>query len=457
MFNKFLLAVTTTLALLICSTTSAAEATWKAGTAKAVITPEKSMWMAGYGGRDHTAEATLHDLYIRVVALEDANGHKAVILSSDTLGISQSIYNNTCATLKKELGLERAQIMLNSSHTHCGPVLRGALYDTYPLKAEHIKQIEEYSNVLEEKIITTIKQAFNSMESVRLYAGKGITRFGVNRRNNREADVPAIRAKNELKGPIDHSVPVLAIRSLDGKLKGVVFGYACHNTTLSFYKWCGDYAGFAQYALEASHPGAVALFAMGCGADQNPIPRRFEYLAQRYGNMLASSVEEVLLQPMNSLKPKLQTELEMIDLKLGAAPTQEELEPMAAAKPNYKQRWAARLLKQLKAGQPFFRTYPYPVQAWKLDNQLWITLGGEVVVDYSLGFKKAFGDKTWVTGYCNDVMCYIPSLRVLEEGGYEGQSSMMVYGMPCHRWHVDIEKDINASVHRLVKKLNAGK
>jgi hypothetical protein len=239
-----------------------------------------------------------------------------------------------------------------------------------------------------------------------------------------------------------------------GELKALVFGYACHNTTMSFYQWCGDYAGFAQIALEESHPGAVAMFHMGCGGDQNPLPRRNLNQSRRYGQMLASAVEEALLRPMEKVRPTLRTEFAFIDLNLGAAPTHEELTQAAAGSSAYERRWATRLLKQLDEGRPFHRTYPYPIQVWKLgDSRLWITMGGEVTVEYSLGFKKQLGPKTWVTAYCNDVMAYIPSLRVLEEGRYEGSSSMIVYGLPARRWGNDIEELINNGVNRLVDRV----
>nr|HPG89491.1 hypothetical protein [Hyphomicrobium sp.] len=62
------------------------------------------------------------------------------------------------------------------------------------------------------------------------------------------------------QGPVDHTVPVLAARAEDGRLLAVLFGYACHNTTTAIYEINGDYAGFAQLALEQQHPGATALF-----------------------------------------------------------------------------------------------------------------------------------------------------------------------------------------------------
>lgn len=437
---------------------------WQAGCATLLITPEKPQWMAGYGGRTKPAEGVFHPLWIKVLALEDAAGTRGIVLSSDTLGIPRTIYDHTCAALKEKFDLERSQIMLHASHTHCGPVLRGALYDIYPLDDANRELIDTYSAKLEAGIVETVGKALAALAPARLYAGQGVTRFAVNRRNNVESDVPRLRAGGNLKGPVDHSVPTLVVRSETGELKTVVFGYACHNTTLSFQQWCGDYAGFAQLALERGHPGAVAMFFAGCGADQNPIPRRTVELAQRYGQMLASAVEEVLLQQPTELAPRLRTALELVPLKLGAEPTREELEKMAAGKDtSYLTRWARRLLAQLEAGRPFAREYPYPVQAWRLGDQRWITLGGEVVVDYSLRFKSEHGADTWVAGYCNDVMAYIPSRRVLIEDipprassrwGYEGNTSMMVYGQPAHRWADDIEDVIGFAVRRLMEQIS---
>ena len=436
---------------------------WKAGTAKAVITPEQPIWLAGYGGRDHPAEGKLHDLWIRVLALQDKHGHTSIILSSDTLGIPQSIYNNTCRSLREKFNLEPAQIMLHCSHTHCGPVLRGALHDVYPLDDEQRRLIDEYSTALEAKIVKTVGDALSHLVPARLSGGQGEATFAVNRRNNLEPEVPELRQTKSLKGPVDHSVPVLAVHSADDKLLAVVFGYACHNTNLSFYQWCGDYAGFAQYALEDVHPDAVALFFIGCGADQNPLPRGTVERAKSYGLRLAAAVERVLAEPMTEFQPELQTQLEMVTLNLGAEPTRDELAALAAAGNSYRNRWAARLLNDLDNGRQLERTYPFPVQIWKLgEKQLWITMGGEVVVDYSLGFKKQYGDDVWVAGYCNDVMAYIPSLRILDEDvpplksgrwGYEGNTSMIVYGRAAHRWADDIETLITASVDRMVQRL----
>jgi neutral ceramidase len=444
------------ISLLFIFTLSLHAGTWKAGTAKADITPKKPIWMAGYGGRTKESEGVLHPLWVKALALEDARGNRAVIIGTDTLGMTASIYANLKARLAKEHKLAPAQIMINASHTHTGPVLRGGLYDIYPLNAERIKRIEEFSARMEDAIVRITGEALAKLEPVTLKHGIGITRFGVNRRENKPySAVPKLIAANALKGPIDHDVPVLAVyKGLE--LKAVVFGYACHSTVLSFYKFSGDYSGFTQIALEKSHPGALAIFSAGCGADINPLPRREVYQAERYGNMLAAAVEEVLLQKTETLKPTLVTRIKTIPLEYGALPDAATLAATAKNQNSYRGRWAGRMLKLQTSGN-LPKTYPYPMQCWRVGNLTWLTMGGEVVIDFSIKFKKQFGARLWVTSYCNDVMAYIPTLRVLTEGGYEGQSSMAVYGLPADRWKPNVEDLVSDAAKALVQDVSRAK
>ena len=432
----------------------AGEILWKAGLAKATITPDQPFGMAGYGARGQPGEGKMIELWIKVLALEDAQGRRAIILTSDTLGIPRSIYEPVCAGLRKKYGLEPNQVLLTASHTHCGSVLRGALYDMYPLDVRWRGLIEDYSAGLEAKMIETVGRALADLAPARLAAGQGATGFAVNRRNNAEAEVPGLIEQGALNGPVDHAVPVLAVFMPDGKLKAVLFGYACHNTVMDFYKWSGDYAGFAQLALEKSHPGATAMFFMGCGGDQNPLPRRHLDLAERYGNMLAAAVEETLLSPPATLTPELRTAMEMVALPLGPAPTVTELRALKDSGSAMTRRWATRLLEDLRTGKPLVCTYPYPLQVWQFgDSQRLIALGGEPVVDYALQLKQEFGLRTWVAGYCNDVMAYIPSQRVLKEGGYEGGRAMIPYGLPALCWEEDVEDLIIAGMRRLAGRV----
>lgn len=449
--RKFTLLIACLASLITHEARGIAEEFWKVGTAKAKITPEKPIWLAGYGNRDHPAEGTLHDIWIKALALEDASGYRVVLLSSDLCGFPKWMYESVCQQLEQSHNLKREQIRITNSHNHCAPAVRGDLEDYYPWNDEQRDLVYEYSDWLEKQVVRTIQESLADMRPARLFAGEGLCTFAVNRRNNKEAEVPEILARGEpLKGPVDHSVPVLAVKDLDGNLIAVTFIYACHNTTLSFYQWCGDFAGFAQIALESRHPGTSALYVDGCGGDQNPLPRRTVELCEKYGNQLADAVDEVLKKEMRPLQPRIRAAFEFVTLEFERNPTRQEFEQHLAGNNGIRARWAKRFLTQLDAGKPLAKDYPFAVQAWKLGDQLWIALGGETLVDYSLRFKSSYGNGTWVNSYFADLTAYIPSKRNWLERGYE-VDNLFEYMHPAERWAPDLEDRIAAAVDRLVQ------
>jgi neutral ceramidase len=430
----------------------AAEPSYKAGTASRVITPAQSLWMAGYASRTKPAEGKEHDLLVKALALEDADGGRLVLLTSDLIGLPRSLSEFVAAEVLRQAKLPRARLMLTCSHTHCGPVLDDSLTDMYDLPAGQREKIAAYTADLKKKMIEVIVAALADLKPAKLSIGAGMARFAMNRRE--VTDKGVINGRNP-DGPVDHSVPVLRIEAPDGKLRAVVFGYACHNTTMQYLRWCGDYAGFAQQYIEEKHPGALALFWIGCGGDANPLPRGKIELCQKYGRELADAVEGVLKGDPTPLKGAFSARYQTISLPLGALPTREKLTADMLSKQYPVRTRATRLLKELEAKGKIADTYPhYPVQVWRLgDAVLWIALGGEVVIDYNLRLKNELvGDaKIWITGYANDVMAYVPSARVLKEGGYEADSSMIYYGFPTS-WAPAIEDQIVAKVKGLAKK-----
>ena len=275
--------------------------------------------------------------------------------------------------------------------------------------------------------------------------------------NRRQVTPQGIINGRNPDGPVDHNVPALAVIAPNGQLRAVVFGYACHNTTLSYYKWCGDYAGFAQIDIEKAHPGAVAMFWIGCGADANPLPRGTVELAKKYGKQLAATVEGVVTGAMKPITGTFAARYATLPLAFDHQPTRPELEADLLDKKNHtKRQRAERFLKVLDGGDKLPSEYSaYPVQVWRLGaGPLWVALGGEVVVDYDLRLSKELARPrpVWMAGYANDVMAYIPSERVLQEGGYEGDTSMIPYGQPG-RWAPGLEAKIVDKVHDLAANI----
>jgi hypothetical protein len=422
------------------SGTQAMSAEWQAGFAKVVITPTEPMWLSGYGSRSRPSEGKIHDLYAKAAVLRDPAGTTVVFVSSDLIGVPATMAKVVSKAIKKQHGISRANIMLTCSHTHCGPALDDMLSHMLAMKEQDWVLVRKNQQQLNAKMIAVVNSAIRDLKPAKLWVGNGKTGFSVNRR------------KPIGEGPVDHDVPVLRVTSPDGKtLRGVVFGYACHNTNMSFYKWFGDYAGLAMIALEERHSDAVALFYTGCGADQNPLPRRKMELAVKYGRMLALAVDEAMAGAMKPVTGSLAVSLKHVDLTFDALPEKTEVEQQLKTGNRYVQARARLLLAEYAANGTLKATYPYPVQVWQLGNEItWVALGGEIVVDYSLRLKKELGrHRTWVTGYANDVMAYIPSERVLKEGGYEGGSSMVYYQLPS-KWKAGLEDQIVDAVRKLV-------
>jgi len=333
--------------------------------------------------------------------------------------------------------------------------LRDSLFSCWPYSDPQARaSVEEYSLWLEKTIVDKVAETFSKLTPATLWAAEGTTGFAVNRRNNPQDKITEISQRGEpLKGPVDHSVPTLIVRSPKGDLRAVVFGYACHTVTLALKQWSGDYAGFAMIALEDSHPGMQAMFYQGCGADQNPLKRFSVDLCRKYGQMLVTAVEDVLNKPSRPIKPALRTSFGFHALPFRRTVTVAELKDLGA-KQNYDGMLARRLLKQLDEGNTLAASYPYSVQVWKLGaDQLWISLGGEVCVEYSLRFKEIYGPHTWTAGFVNDLVCYIPSRRIYEEGGGQEPGCLWGYGLPAHDWAPGVEDRVVAAVEHTVQQL----
>lgn len=399
--------------------------------------------MAGYASRNKPAEGTAQELFGKALAIEDAGGKRVVFVTLDLIGVPRTLHT----ALVQRLALPPEALLLNVSHTHCGPEFRLAGKPGIFAEFGGADKAESYGKFLEDTIAKLVTDAFAQLAPAQLSYHHARCGFSMNRRLPVES---AFRNSPHPDGPVDQTVPVLRVADAAGKLRAILFGYACHNTTLSFYQWCGDYAGYAQEYIEAEHPEAVALFVEGCGGDQNPYPRGRIELAQYHGRALATAVEAALQGPPRPIAGPLQTAFADVDIDF-APFTRATFEEEAKSKDKYLAGHGTRLLQRLEKEGALPTSYAYPVQTIRFGQSLvFIGLGGEVVVDYSLRLKREItGTPVWVAGYCNDVLGYIPSKRVLEEGGYEGGDSMRFSNLPG-RWAPTVEERIIGKVHELL-------
>lgn len=397
-------------------------ASWSAGAAAVDITPEELMWMAGYAARKKPADGYAQPLYAKALALQSEDDSPVVIVSSDLIGILRSVRDEVEAAVAERYDLPPEGLLLNASHTHCGP--------EYRERDGREQEARRYHQFLVERLIDVIGEAIERMEPAELSWAEARAGFAANRRGQ-----PGGRRGSVLTGPVDHAVPVLRVATPDDQLVAVLFGYACHNTTLSSvatidgqprYEFNGDYAGYAQQYLQQAHPEAIALFLNGCGGDQNPHPRRDMVpgikplqMAQHHGRTLSLAVEAALNSPRRTVRGPLNAAFRDIEV-----------------------------IRTGDSGGPF----PYPVQVVKFGDDLtMVALASEVVVDYSLRLKRELADSqgddapaaVWVAGYSNGYFGYIPSERILQEGGYEAGP-----------WDPSIEQRIVSTVHQLDDRLS---
>ena len=429
---------------------------WSAGASRVTITPNEPVWMAGYASRTQPGKEKASELYARGLALRDSKGNTGLVIALDLVGMDGETAARWAAEIGKEHRLPRKAIVLACSHTHCGPVVGATLRDMYPVTEADRQASDRYQLYLQQRILLAARQALANLAPAKLTWHRGSCDFAVNRRNNPEADVEKLRAAGTLKGPVDHSVPVLAILDPDGKPRATLFGYACHATTMGFQQWYGDWPGEACAALEKDmrtqrgDESGVAVFIAGCGADQNPLPRRRIELAIQYGKRLADSVKAATAGKGPSVQGDLGMAFGMVDLPLEAPPGRDTLIDQQMSKDRALAARARRLLGLLDSGQALPTRYSAPVQAWSVgDAQGLVFLPGEVVVDYALRLPgELSGRQWWIGSYANDVMAYVPSRRVRLEGGYEGEKAMVYYGLPAP-WRESVEEVLVAAVKQV--------
>jgi neutral ceramidase len=398
----------------------AADPEWKVGLAQVKITPERPVLMAGYANRTKPFEKVAADLYAKALALEDRTGRRAVLVSSDLIGFTAAVAEPICQRISTKTGLRRADILLTAAHNHAGPQVNLKATDLETPGATEGGRTVEYTRQLQDKVVDMVVQALAHMEPARISWGSGVINFAMNRREFTPRGV--ILGVNP-RGLADRSVPVLRIDSPDGKPRAVLFQAGAHNTTLTGdnYQICGDYAGFAQTFIEDRYPGVQAMFVLGCAGDANPYPRGTLELAREHGATLGKEVCRALEAKLQPVTGPLQIAFDQVDLPLDTSLSREELQKRAKDRRSAQAWGATRLLAMLDRGEKLPTHYRCPVTVWQFGRDLTLVgLPGEVVVDYLTLLEDALGpNQLWVVASYPDVFGYLPSKRVLREGGYE--------------------------------------
>lgn len=435
----------------------AAEAGYAFGFAKTEITPEVPLRLSGYGNRDTVFEGVDEPLYVRAIAIQSPQKKTGVLVSLDSIGFAGTFTDRIAGLVKQKYGLSRDQLVICSTHSHTAPQPMEGLSNVFatPMTEAQRNAAQIYWNSVEQRIVKTIGRAIEDLQPGTLSLAIGKVGFAQNRRVLKNGKWTGFGVNPD--GPVDHSLPVLKVTDAQGKLRGLVFNYACHCTTFGsdYNRLNGDWAGYAAKYIEEQHDDIVAVCTIGCGADQNPVRGKKDVakdLAIGHGRAIALEVARLLKQPAQPVTAPLGTAYGKAALPIDA-PTEAELKvALKQQRPQVKQH-AMNMLKLIETEGKLPASYPAPVQVWKFGNQLtMIFLGGEVVVDYALRLKKEVqSDAVWVTAYANDVFGYVASERMRSEGGYEVDFSMIYYNQPG-RWSHGTEEILINRIEELVKQ-----
>jgi len=425
---------------------------YQAGFSRIDITPTAPVHLGGYASRTVPFKGIAERIYAKGLALRDSTGQTTLLVTADTIGTPRWFNDRLAERINQELSIPRERFLFACSHSHSTPAIKGALDIAYGLTGEALSGVEKYSNFFLEQSFAAAKAALTNLEPVTLSFGRGEAHFAMNRRQFGKDGV--FIGVNPL-GLVDNDVPVIRAAKTNGITRAIVVGYACHCTTPGANDdVTGDWAGYAAEHLETAYPGATVFFITGCGADANPEPRGELGYARQHGLALAGAVARALNEPMVTVSGRIRAAFERVDLPLGTMPTREQWQARLTNSSPATVRHAKVFLEKLDAGEKLPASCSCPVQVLRFGDALdLVALGGEVVVDYSYRLKRELpGEHLWTASYCNDVFAYVPSVRVLIEGGYEADANLVYYAVPT-RFAPQTEDLLVGRVVSMVKQL----
>ncbi|MCA9261566.1 MAG: neutral/alkaline non-lysosomal ceramidase N-terminal domain-containing protein, partial [Planctomycetales bacterium] len=394
------------------------------GAARHDITPSYPVRLNGFGFRRTESEGVTQPIWAKALAIGSDEAGPLVLITLDSLGVRETHVNEAAQRLSKRYGVRRARLAVAFSHSHTTPKVSGACDTIFssPIPVEHQARIDRYTSDLIDGMTAVAAAALEDRRPARLSWATGRVGFAKNRRPQ--------------GGPVDHGLPVLFVKSLeDDALRAVYATYACHCVTLSNNKISGDWAGFAQREIESRHPGAIAMLSIGCGSDANPasgVTKDNTAAAADQGAQIADEVERLLASDALPIRGNIRAATSHVALPLQPHPNRDDFEKLAIVQSpaGYN---AAYQLAKLERGETLADRIDYPIQTWEFGESLaMVFLGGEVCCDYAIELRKRFdASRLWLTAYANDFCAYIPSERLLREGGYGGGAETVYFALPA--------------------------
>jgi hypothetical protein len=331
------------------------------------------------------------------------------------------------AAISQAIGIAPARIVLAATHAHAVPTIRR--WDERYRPVDH-----QYVDWLVDTLVAIATEAWESRRPARLRFGRGTCGFAVCRRRP-DPDHPPKVFEALLpypQGVCDHDVPVMAIESPEGELRGVIFSYACHPTSRMGPSIGGDYVGFALDAVEQRYPGVIPCFLQGCAGDQKPRPidpdtdkfdQRSDEQIKQLGDELGAAVATVIdRDALATIEGAIDVTQQLIDLETEPLDAVQLETARHSERPEFRG-WAAFHDQRIARGESEQRIVPMELQTIAFGRSLaMVTMAAEPTVEHGLRFKRELGerfDHVLPVGYCHDIMGYVPVARQRPEEGFE--------------------------------------
>ena len=409
--------------------------TMKAGFGRVKITPPIGTAMTGFGFRDYdpTGCKGIHDdLYARALYLNDGR-EDILIMGFDLLFFSRDEANRYKGAIGRKLDLSPRQILLNTSHTHTGPKVGS--WDYTP--SDRL-----YLQFLENAIVNAAVESKNTLRDVTLWAGETHSKLPMSRRKPLPNGIIDFAPYPE--GVVYDKLPFCLFKDMGGKPVYLLFSVSTHPSTIKgnerSYFISADYPGKAMAVLDEYLGAAGSLFLQGAAGDSKPsvIGKGEESWragdwpdVDSAGSMAAYEVINAIDAGLTRCEPELSAVSIEMSWPMAQPRTRAEYVQVIEKPPAHSEsipegmkRWAQEMIELIDRGFGLPTAVPITAHGVRLGKNLRLVgIEGEIVAELGHLIANFYGNGiTFPMGYTDGAQLYLPTSKMLDEGGYEAES-----------------------------------
>lgn len=398
------------------------------GLGEADITPPFPHPLAGFGKARTACHEGVHDAIAARAAIFETDGEQVALVSCEVIGLRAEIIDQIRQAIPAAWNLPPERVVITCTHTHGAPVIE-----------------EPYVAFLIAQIIQALSVAQADKKPRLLEAGRSCHEewVGFNRRNLETGFLP-----------VDREVQYLLVREIDGRMRAILFHYACHPSILGPDNLLitADWPGYTRRALQKEFGEEVSvLYLKGTEGDINTgysagvsslgikIPTRTYETAGRVGKVIAATIVKNLGAAVSVGRPIIRFAVRKRHLNYRSTESlvdcREKLETRVVAVARAMEQNQPREILAARVEQAYAEFEVAAMEwiratgatgkqveqiAFCIGNAGFLSLPGEFFVESGLRIKReAKPAFTFPLGITGDYLGYIPPETGFPEGGYE--------------------------------------